>query len=471
MSHPGLSRSLGLIAAASLAICNVIGQGVFLKARAMTCNVGSPGIVETAWIVAGLLALCGALTFAELGAMLPHSGGPYAYLRAAFGAPTAFAYGWMMFFLGAPLAAAALAAGGAIFANLFMGGALARVALPYQLLGFHGNLGGTQIAALALLTVVAIVNLAPVKTNGAIATAFAIVKIAMVAGLAVGAFAFGAGSWSHFTLSGAAGACAGVGAAARGGAAGFGAAMLGALYAYQGWSSLSYVAGEVKNPAITLPRALIGSMLVIIVLYTAVNAAYFYVFTPGQVASVATSSSVGIEAVGAVFGPAARGIATSLLFLSVVATLHASILTNTRITYALASDGVFFPWLSAISSVTRIPARAVLIGSAVSAVLILIGTFDMLSDFQVFSVWIFYGLTGASVFVLRRTMADTQRPYRVLGYPILPAAFVAATIWLLFEAVTAAPVRSLIGLGIIGLALPTYWIATRAWRPATPLSE
>jgi basic amino acid/polyamine antiporter, APA family len=460
--RPGVVRALGFTAAASLAICNMIGQGVFLKARAMTCNVGSPGLVVTAWVMAGLLALCGALTLAELGAMTPESGGPYAFLRRAFGPPIAFAYGWMMFFLGGPLSLAALAAGGAIFLNLMLGGALARFGLPFALFGLHGTLSGAQCVALALLAVVALVNLEAVKTNGGIATVLTILKVLMVAGLSIAAFTLGAGSWNHFAQSGALGTCVGVIAAERGGAAGFGAAMVGALYAYQGWSSLTYVAGEVKDPGRTLPAALAASVLLVIGLYTIVNVAYFYVLTPSAVASISPSSSIGLEVFGKIFGAGARGLATLALFISVMATLHVSVLTNSRITYAFARDGAFWPWLARVSPTTHVPARAVLVSAAVAAVLVMLGSFDVLSDFQVFNNWIFYVLVAISVFVLRRKEPDAPRPYKIVGYPIVPALFVAAALWLLVEAVVGAPARSLLGLGIIALSLPVYWWRSRS---------
>ncbi|MDQ6767723.1 MAG: amino acid permease [Candidatus Eremiobacteraeota bacterium] len=445
-------------AAAALVICNVIGQGVFLKARAMTCDIGSPQLVLTAWVVAGVLALCGSLTFAELGAMIPDSGGPYAYLRRAFGPPAAFAYGWMMFFLGGPLAAAALAAGGAIFLNLLSGGALESLKFPYAVAGLHGSLAGTQLAALLLLAAVAFVNLARVRTNGAIATALAVVKILMLVCLTVGAFALGSGSFAHFALDGSAGTCAGIATSTRGGAAGFVAAMVGALYAYQGWASLTFVAGEVKDPGRTLPRALIASMIVVIVVYTAANATYFYVLTPAAVASVSPASSVGLQVLGHIFGSNAQGIATALLFLSVLATLHVSILTNSRITYALAADRDLLPWLSRLNAATHVPGRTVFIGATLAAVLVLLGSFDALSDFQVFSVWVFYSLTALTLFVLRRREPDAPRPYRTFGYPFVPAAFVVAAVYLLVETVVGTPLRSLVGLGVIALGVPAYYL-------------
>ncbi len=437
----------------------------------MTCNVGSPTLVMEAWVVAGLLALCGALTLAELGAMMPHSGGPYAFLRRAFGPPIGFAYGWMMLFLGAPLAAAALAAGGAIFLNLETGGALDTIHQSYVLLGLHVTVSGTEIAALALLAAVAIVNLAPIHTNGIIATALAALKISMLVVLVLGAFALGSGSFGHFALNGATGLCAGIAESARGGVAGFGGAMIGALYAYQGWSSLTYVAGEIKDPGQTLPRALVASMFAIIGLYLAANLAYFYILTPEQIANTSPTSSVGLIVLGQVFGAPARGVGTALLFVSVLATLHVSILTNSRITYALADDGDLLPWLSRVSPRTHIPARTVLLGAFLAGVLVMLGSFDVLSDFQVFSVWVFYGLTGLSLFVLRRKEPNAERPYKIAGYPLVPAAFVAVTIWLLFEAVINAPQRSLLGVGIIVLALPVYYLLRARQVASHPIAD
>jgi APA family basic amino acid/polyamine antiporter len=452
-------------AAASLIICNIIGQGIFLKTRAMTCNVGSPDLVVVAWIVAGLLALCGALTFAELGAMTPASGGPYAYLRRAFGQPVAFAYGWTVFFLYGPLSCAALAAGSAIFINLLSGGALETVAFHATLLNWNVAITGTQCTALAILGAVAIVNFAPVQVNGTIATLLTAMKVIMVGGLTVAAFAVGHGDWHHFATNGLAGACSGIAVSSRGGAAGFAAAIIGALYGYNGFAALTYVAGEVKNPGRTIPIALVASMTIVIVLYAAVNVAYFYVLPPAVIANLSPASSVGIEAVGTVVGSSVRGTAAALLVLSVIATLHVSILSISRIIYAYAGDGLFVPWLARVSAVSRVPVRSIVALAVLAGALVMVGSFDALSDFQVFAGWLFYGITGLSVFVLRKKEPDADRPYRVLGYPIVPALFVATTAWVLAEAVIATPGRFLIGLAIIALSLPVFWWRSKV-RPA-----
>lgn len=427
----------------------------------MTCNVGSPDLVVAAWVAAGILALCGALTFAELGAMTPDSGGPYAFLRRAFGQPLAFAYGWTIFFLYGPAACAALAAGAAIFINLLSGGALDAFTINLSLLHWHFAVTGVQCTGIAILAAVALVNCAPVHVNGTIATILTMLKVLMVVGLIVAAFALGHGDWHHFAISGIGGTCAAIAASARGGATGFAAAMVGALYAYNGWAALTYVAGEVKNPGRAIPMALIASMLIVIVLYAAANVAYFYILSPATIAGLSPASSVGVLVVGTLFGPAARGIAAALLVISVIATLHVTVMTVARIVFAFSGDGFFLPWLSRVSAGGRVPVRSVLALGCLAAVLVLLGSFDSLSDFEVFTGWVFYGLTGLSVFVLRCKEPDAERPYRVSGYPVVPALFVATTVWLLAEVIIAAPSRSLIGLGIIALALPVYWLRAR----------
>jgi APA family basic amino acid/polyamine antiporter len=466
-ARPGLVRALGITAAASLIVCNIIGQGIFLKTRAMTCNVGSPDLVVLAWIAAGFLALCGALTFAELGALTPDSGGPYAFLRRAFGPPIAFAYGWSVFFLYGPLTCAALAAGAAIFINLLSGGSLDAFAYHALLWNWHFTITGTQCAALALLATVAVVNCAPVQVNGTIATLLTAMKIIVVGGITVAAFTVGFGDWHHFAATGLAGACSGIAASSRGGTAGFAAAIVGALYAYNGWATLTYVAGEVKNPGRTIPIALVASMTIVIVLYASVNVAYFFVLSPAVVANLPPASSVGITVVSAISGPSVSGTAAALLVLSVIATLHVSVLSISRVIYAYSGDGLFMPWLARVSAGARVPVRAVMALAALTAALVMWGSFDVLSDFQVFAGWVFYGLTGLSIFVLRYKEPDAIRPFKVTGYPIVPALFVLTTAWLLIEVVIATPERSLIGLAIIAIALPVYWLRSRSREVAS----
>src|SRR5918997_1158006 len=230
-SNVTLIRGLTLIAAASIVIGNVIGTGVFLKARVMTCNVGTPGMVITVWVVAGILSLAGALTYAELAAMMPRAGGEYVFMREAYGARWGFLYGWMQIFIAKTGSQASVAVALAIFLNDLMGGALNATYFTYNLFGLTVPFGMLQVVALSAIIIFTAVNCATVIVSGWIATVLTCVKVALVLFVGVGAFLLaGGGGWANFAQANAGGACEGVDAAARAGIAGFGAAMLGALW-------------------------------------------------------------------------------------------------------------------------------------------------------------------------------------------------------------------------------------------------
>ena len=280
-----LVRGLGLLPAASVVIGNVIGTGVFLKARVMTCNVGSPGRVVAVWAVAGALSLAGALTYAELAAMMPRAGGEYVFIRQAYGRLVSFLFGWTRFFVASTGASASLAAGFAIFINILAGGRLAEHAAGFGLFGHQVSFSALQGVAVGAVLTVTLINCAAVSVSGRIAFVLTIFKIALLLGVGVGAMLLADGSWAHFRMSAVAGGCQDVPAAAQGGLAGFGAAMLGALWAYTGWNEVTYVAEEVKNPRRNLPLAILGGLGVVCALYVFVNAAYFYVLTPSEIAA------------------------------------------------------------------------------------------------------------------------------------------------------------------------------------------
>jgi len=456
-------RSLGFVAIASIVVCNMIGQGVFLKARVMTCNVGSPIVMIVAWVAAGILAFCGALTFGELGAAIPHSGGIYAFLRRAYGNAIGFAYGWESLFVGGPASTAALAAGTAIFFNLASGRALESIALSWHISGAMLTLTGLQIGAVIMIVAVTAVNLAPARVNGRISSGFAVLKIAMLAAITFAAFALGHGTFANYAQSGVNAACTGVSQATRAGAPGFAAALIGALYAYQGWQSSSLVVGEVKDPGRIFPRSLAVSVGIVMAFYVVANVAFVYMLGPVFIADLRPGSSVGVSVVETIFGPIGRAIAAALLFASVAATLHVTVMTVARVPYALASDGLGFGPLARLSPRARVPVNALVVNAAISIVLVLLGTFDTLSDYLVFNSWVFFAITCAAVFVLRRREPNLERPYRVPGYPFVPAIFVLVSIWLLVQTLLSNPRNSLIGLAIIALSFPYYhWRRQRA---------
>jgi APA family basic amino acid/polyamine antiporter len=461
----GLVRGLGLFAAAAIVIGDVIGTGVFLKARVMTCNVGTPGLVLTVWVVAGLLSLAGALTYAELAVMMPRAGGEYVFIRQAYGRLMGFLYGWTRFFVASTGGIAGLAAGFAIFVNVVSGGALQAHELTVGLFGYHAILTSQAGTAIAAIVVVTVLNCTTVAVSGRIASLLTVFKIALVLAIGLGAMVLADGSWAHLSLSNDGGACEGVAAAARGGAAGFGAAMLGALWAYNGWNEVTYVAEEVKDPQRNLPVALIGGLGVIATLYVFVNAAYFYVLTPTEVAGVPASSAVATEVITRVLGAGAGTAMAGVLAMSIFGALQISCLVCARIPYAMARDGMFFSGLGHVSPRTHVPIRALLVQGVWAVLLVLSGSYDTLTDYAIFSVLIFVALGTASVFILRRQQPDAERPYRTWGYPIVPAAFLLVTGWLLINTLLTTPGRAAAGLALMALGLPFYWYWSRAARP------
>ncbi len=453
-----LVRGLTLIAAISIVVGNVIGTGVFLKARVMTCNVGSAWMVLLVYFVAGLLSLAGALTYAELSAMMPRAGGEYVFLREAYGKRWAFLYGWMSFFIGKAGSQAALGISFAIFLNILLGGMLGGQYFTANVFGYEVPFGNLQIIALAAIVIVTLINCAAVRVSGNIAAFLTSIKIGLVLLVGIGAFLLAQGAdWSHLAMVDTGGACEDVSATVRGGLAGFFAAMLGALWAYDGWNNVTLVAGEVKNPQRNVPLALIGGMLLITSLYLFVNIAYFYALSPTEIASVSTASSVATEVARTFLGPLAIGLIAVALLSSTFGTLHTSILTGARVPYAMAQDGLFFKKLSKVSARTHVPIGALIAQAIWACILTLSGSFDALTNYAVFGLWIFYALATASVFVFRKRMPDAVRPYRAWGYPVVPILFLIVAGMLIVYTVWTTPLQALAGIALIALGLPVYW--------------
>src|ERR1041385_4122781 len=456
--HRDLVRGLGPVAAISINVGNIIGTGIFLKARVMTCNVGTPIRVIVVWIAAGLLALAGALTYAELTTLRPSAGAEYVITRDAYGRVWGFLNGWSQFLISRTASAAALSVGFAIFMNDLTRGRLDVVyfKFPVPFFGVEIPFGHIQVVALITLAVTTLINCAAVGATGHVASVVTILKVIVVLGVGIAAFFYQDGSWAHLLAANSGGACEGVGVTG-GGAAGFAAAMLGALWAYDGWNNVSYMAGEVKHPERNLPLALISSMLIIIVLYVIVNVSYYYVMTPTEVASVSATTSVAAESIRRVLGPVALTLMAGVMLLSSWGSLQTSILGTARIPYAMARDGLFFQSLARVSKSTRVPIIALVVQAFWAAVLTVSGKFDQLTDLAIFAFWLFYGMVTAAVFVFRRREPDAPRPYRTWGYPVVPALFVLVTIYLIAYTIYNALFLSLIGLVIIAAGLPVYW--------------
>ncbi|MBM3728679.1 MAG: amino acid permease [Acidobacteria bacterium] len=449
---PQLVRGLGPLAAASINIANMIGTGVFLKARVMTCNVDEPWMVLAAWLGAALLVFAGSIVYAELFTMMPEAGGEYVVLDRTYGPATAFLYGWTYVVVarGASLAAQSFSA--AIFLNIVSGGRFEGVLIP---------------AAILVTVAVAVVNCAAIGTTGAVASFFTVLKVTLVAGVAVVGFVFArldGGALFDPTPAGA--ACAGVAAAARGGWTGFGAAMLGAMWGFQGWANVAPLLGELREPARNVPRAFLGATAVVALVYVSANASYFFNLPPEVIASVPLTSSVATEVLRLHLGPAAVGLMAAGMLMSSLGAYHSGFAATMRVPYAMAVSGLFFPAFAKLSARTHVPVRAAILAAVWPIVLVLWGNYDKLTDYATFAWWLFYGLTGAAVLVLRRREPGAERPFRAWGYPVVPLLFVGVTAALLANAIYTAPVPSLAGMAIMAAGLPVYryFAARRAGR-------
>jgi len=413
----------------------------------MMCNVGTPWMVLLAYAVAGIFTLAGALTIAEMSAMMPRSGGQYNFIGAAFGRVWAFLYGWMETLLDGAASVAAVAMVFVIFLNDLMGGELSRLNM--------------QLLTAATIVIVILLNLATVRFNGMLASIITLLKVALVIGIGTAAFVFSDGTWANYAASGAGGSCAGVEAGARLGLAGFGAAIVSALWAYNGWADLSFVAEEVRDPGRTLPRATIFASLLVIFLYLLINAGYFYALSPTEIANSLEESSVAGLVVARLLGAAGAAALTVGLMLSTFGALHSTALSVARIPYAMARDGLLPSALGRVTQTTRVPANAILLLGACALGFAFSGTFDVLTDLIVFILLFFNGLGVASVYVLRRKLPDLERPYRTWGYPVVPALFLVASAYLMINTLLTTPLRALAGTFIVLAGLPVYVFYSR----------
>jgi APA family basic amino acid/polyamine antiporter len=418
--------------------------------------VGSPSTVLLAWLAAGLLSLAGALTYGELGAMMPEAGGEYVFLREAYGDLPAFLFGWSSVMLIASGGLAAVSTALASFLSSFVPLDAIWTTHDFQLLGqvVHWRLGIQQLVAVAVILLFSAVNSRGVDVGGRVQWIATVAKLAGIAIIVLGAFLLSrAGSWEHLrTPVTARIAPAGIGA--------FGAAMLAALWAYQGWSNLPMVAGEIDKPERNVPRALIYGMLIVILVYLTTNLAYFFALPFSEILtanSTAYRDALPVAAKAAQsFSPYGAQIVSLAFMISAVGALNAITLMNARVPFAMARDGLFFGPLGDLNAKSHVPVKAIWFQGIWACVLALSGTIDQITTSVIFAVWLFTALVGSSLFVLRRKLPAAPRRYRALGYPVVPALFVLVAAWLVVNSLSATPVESAAGILLIALGLPFY---------------
>lgn len=438
-----LVRGLNLIDASSIVVGSIIGTGVFLKTATMSQYMGSPFMVLMVWVFAGALSLTGALAYAELGSLMPNAGGEYVYLREGFGDIWAFLYGWMRFWIGAPGSIAAYAVGAMTFASGFM-----------DLTPF----GGKATAAVVIIIFFSSLNCLSVALGGRIQSVMTILKVAIIAAICFGIFFFSSsGSGAHFSESAP-------GFTGFTGWSAFGSATLAALWAYDGWNNLPMVAGEVKNPQRNIPLSLGIGMLIILCIYGLTNVAYFYALPFVEVLSSFSSNwfpdalPVATKAAMTFLGTSGVTILSAAFVFSALGAMNGSIMTGARVPYAMAKDGLFFKQLAKLSDQAQVPYVSIIVQGLVAICLALSGTFDQLTDYVVFSSWIFYAMVTGVVFVLRKRLPDAPRGYKTLGYPFVPIIFIVLAILLLINTVATNFTGSAIGLGFILAGVPVYFI-------------
>jgi basic amino acid/polyamine antiporter, APA family len=443
----GLKRELGLWAAAAIVVGTVIGSGIFLVPKTMVNAVGSPEMVFAVWIFGGLLSLAGALTYAELSAALPEAGGEYAYLREAYGPLWAFIYGWTQMWIGKSGSIATLATAFFYYlANFFprLEGVLFYIPIPIGPDGGPLEVRYGQLLAMAVILLLAVVNYFGVRFGGGVQVGLTIVKVGLIGAIIAIGLTTPVASIANLTSS----------TAAAGGIAGFFAALVAALWAYDGWNNVAMVSSEIQNPERNLPRALILGTLAVVMIYLLANAAYFFVLSAQEVGS---TDRVAAEMMRRIMGDSGAGAVSLAAMLSIFAALNGSILTGSRVPYAMARDGMFFSSISVVHPRWCTPSNSILAMCGWSALLVLSGRYEQLFTYVIFSTWILYGMATASVIVLRRKRPDLPRPYRTLGYPFIPVLFVLVAVALLASTLRSSPRESLMGIGIIVAGLPFYF--------------
>lgn len=432
-----LPRKLGLVTGMAVVVGVIIGSGIFRVPSPIAAAAGSLTGVALVWILGGIVSLFGALSVAELAAMYPAAGGPYVYLREAYGRPLAFLFGWM-WLLTTPISWAAQSL---MFAEYL--GYYVPIRAPVQ-----------HVVAATLVILVAAANYRSVKLGAAIQNVSTGAKVLAIAGLSVAIFAFAPGGQAnplHAELMGAANW------------SGIGIGLIAALWAYDGWENLTTLSGEVKNPQRNLPIALIGGVLVVIAAYLLINAAYLRALPLPQLAA---SKSVAADAAGAVFGRAGASLAGALVMLSVFGTLNGSILSCPRVFFAMAEDGLFFRTVGRVHPRFETPYVAISFIAVLAVIYVLLRDFMQLAEGYVLGVWPFLALCAIALFVLRRRCPDFPRAYRALGYPVVPLLFVVATLAVIANALYAQfwPTAVSILITLAGVPLYFLWMAWQRRR-------
>jgi len=474
-----LLKKIGFWAATSIVVGSIIGSGVFMKPASMAAQLGSPIWLTVVWVIAGIFSLFGALIYAELGAMLPLTGGIYVYFRYMFGEFIAFLYGWSAFAVINTAAVAAIGFVCAQYADYFLH--LPRFDPGTELgvvwhIPFIGDLHplenfGVKMLAVFFVLGFSYLNYRSVKAGSSFQLFSTIIKVLVIAALIFGIFFSGNGSFHHFV-------------AAENPKTGTGliqgiiVAMTGAFFAYDGWINITFMAGEIKQPQRNIPRSLFIGVFACIAVYVLVNQAYLYAL---PVEKVATSPLVASDAIAVAFGSTGGAIVAALIVICTFGALNGNIMATTRITYAMGKDKVFLPWAGREHKRFNTPGNATWLHAIWTSVFIISGSFDMLADMFVFMTWVAYGTGAIGIFLLRKKMPNLERPYRIWGYPWVPILFIAFTFLYLFITIwndvtnylagRQPVINSVFGILLTALGIPLFYYYRNKYKGISQLPE
>ena len=440
-SGSGLERRLGVVSITALVVGEVIAVGIFLTPAGMAKSLGSPFWLLVVWLLMGGMALSGALCYGELAARFPEAGGGYVYLREGYGRVVAFLYGWKCLLVMDPGITAALAVGLASYVGYSIG--LSAV--------------GLKAVAVAAVLILAGVNVLGLRLGAAVIRWLTAFKLGALLAIVVLAVALQRGDVAHFlplvaqrpSSDPLPGALAG--------------ALVGALFAFGGWWEISKLAGEARDPARAVPRALALGVAVVTVAYILTSAAFVYLVPLDRVTSGETFAA---QAGEAIFGRSGGHVFAAIVVVSVVGSLAALLMALPRVYWAMANDGVFFHGVAAVHPAFRTPARAIAIQAVLASLYVALGTFDEILGYFIFITVLFLGLTAGALFIVRRRDGDAA-PFRTPGYPATPVAFLVLVAVLLVLLAGSQPVQAALGAGVVALGVPVYYgVFRRSTRPA-----
>ncbi|MBA2585506.1 MAG: amino acid permease [Chthoniobacterales bacterium] len=445
VTGPALVRAIGLRSAILLVITNVIGSAIFLTPGTMAATLPSETLLLVAWVAGGAIALCGGLTYAEMGAMYPRSGGLYVFLEEAFGPLVAFLYGWAGLLIILTGATAAVAMGFATYFAYFVPAlSTTRIIIAVPLPWGAWSISAAQIVAAVSILALGAINYVGVESGNRLQAVLTIIKIAAIAVLPVLAIALHPATLSLSPIV----------AHVAHPAAAFGVVMIAVMWAYEGWYYLPFAAGEIADAPRTVPRALVLGILAIAAIYLSVNVAYMLALPIDEIRGVERIAS---KAMTALIGNGGARLVAATVVVSTLACNAAAVIAVSRACYAMAADGLFIRAAASVHPRYRTPHIAIALTCGWSALLTLTGTYEQLYTWVTFASVAFGVLGGLAIFKLRRSKPEVHRPYRTWGYPVVPALFVIALFALVVNTFIELPVESLVGLAIIALGLPAYW--------------